>query len=50
MGYKLLGLVVWKSARWYVGRKYPKARPLALGALVAVAVAAVTASRSRGAE
>ena len=25
MGYTLLGRVVWKGAKWYVGRRYPKA-------------------------
>jgi hypothetical protein len=49
MGYKLFGLGVWRVARWYLHRRYPKAgRKLALGAGAVVgAAAAVAAARQR---
>lgn len=34
-GYKLLGYVVWRGGRWYVRRRMPPARSLALGTLAA---------------
>jgi len=55
MGYKLLGLLVWRGARWYVRRRFPGApRKLlvggaAVGTLVAGA-AAVAAVRQRSGE
>ena len=50
MAYKLLGFAVWKGAKWYVGRKYPRARPIALGTLVAVGVAVIAANQARRGE
>jgi hypothetical protein len=48
--YKLLGYVVWRGAKWYLGRKAPSGRSLVAGAagLVAAAVAAVGAKRTAG--
>jgi hypothetical protein len=40
MGYKLLGFVVWKGAKWYVGRRFGDApRKVALGGLLVAALA-----------
>ena len=55
MGYKLLGFVVWRGARWYLGRRYSDApRKIAIGAIAATAVAAgigaLAAQRSRSAQ
>jgi hypothetical protein len=47
MGYKILGFAVWKGAKWYLGRRYPKARPVALGAVVAIAVLTVAVKQAR---
>jgi hydrogenase/urease accessory protein HupE len=50
MGYKLLGFVVWRSARWYVGRRYGKVLPsrrVALASLVGVAVLAAALAGRR---
>ena len=42
MGYKLLGMAVWRGARWYLRRKYPNLRRNAtLGAAGTVVAAAV---------
>lgn len=39
MGYKLLGLIVWRGSRWYVRRRYPDApRKIAIGGVAAAAV------------
>jgi hypothetical protein len=46
-GYKLLGFVVWRGARWYVRRKLPSARATAAGALGALAMLAVVALIAR---
>jgi hypothetical protein len=49
-GYKLLGFVVWRGARWYARRKLPSARATAagaLGALAALGVVALIARRAR---
>jgi hypothetical protein len=48
-GYKLLGFVVWRGARWYARRKLPSARATAagaVGALVALGVVALIARRA----
>lgn len=41
MGYKLLGMVVWRAAKWFLARRYghlvPSRRAAAVG-LIAVAV------------
>ena len=52
MGYKLLGLVVWRGARWYLGRRYPDApRKIVIGTVgasaLAAGIAAVAAQRQR---
>jgi len=46
-GYKLLGFVVWRGARWYVRRKLPSARATAAGALGALALLGVVALIAR---
>jgi hypothetical protein len=52
MGYKLLGMVVWRGARWYMHRRYPNAARNAaiagVGAAVVIGgvVAGVKAARS----
>lgn len=34
MGYKILGFVVWRGAKWYLKRRYPgAARKLAFGGI-----------------
>ncbi len=53
MGYKLLGLAVWKGAKWYLRRRYGDTpRKVAAGVFVAGALAAgaVAASRQRSDE
>ncbi len=55
MGYKLLGLLVWRGARWYVRRRYPDApRKLLMGGVaigaVAAGAAAVAVVRQRSAQ
>jgi hypothetical protein len=49
--YRLLGYVVWQGGKWYLRRRLPSARKLALGGLSAVAaltVAIVLARRMSG--
>ncbi|HEV2973565.1 MAG TPA: hypothetical protein VGX69_01045 [Solirubrobacteraceae bacterium] len=49
-GYKLLGLVVWRGAKWYARKRLPSARKLALlaaGGLSAAAAGAI-AKRATG--
>ncbi len=52
MGYRLLGLAVWKGAKWYLRRRYgdtPRkvlAGVVVAGALTAGAVAAAKQTRS----
>jgi len=49
MGYRLLGLAVWKGTRWYVRRRYGStARKAAAGAAVAIAVAGLIVAQRRG--
>ena len=41
MGYKVLGFVVWRGARWYLGRRYSDApRKIVIGTIAASAAAA----------
>jgi hypothetical protein len=50
-GYKLLGFVVWRSAKWYARKRVRTARTAALagvGALSALAVAGAIAKRAIG--
>jgi hypothetical protein len=48
--YKVLGYVVWRGAKWYLGRKAPSVRSLLAGAagLAAATAAAVGAKRTTG--
>ena len=52
MAYKILGLIVWKGGKWFVGRKYgtaPRnvvAGTVVAGALAATAIVALRDSRS----
>jgi hypothetical protein len=51
MAYKLLGILVWKGAKWFLRRKYGAAmlpKPVLAGAVVAVGVGALLAARQRG--
>ena len=51
MFYKLLGMAVWKGAKWFLRRKYGAAmapKPLLAGGLVLVLLGAVFAARQRG--
>ena len=51
MGYKLLGMAVWKGAKWFLRRKYGAAmapKPLLAGGIVLVLLGAVFAARQRG--
>lgn len=46
--YRLLGYVVWRGAKWYLRRRLPATRKLAVGGLAAagaLALAAVAAKR-----
>lgn len=48
MGYKLLGIVVWKGARWYLGRRFgPRlgAKAAVVGGALALAAAGAAALR-----
>jgi hypothetical protein len=50
MGYKLLGLVVWKGAKWFLRRKYGAAmapKPLLAGGLVLALVGVAIAIKQR---
>jgi hypothetical protein len=38
-GYKLLGFVVWRGAKWYARRRLPSSRTLALAAVGSLSVA-----------
>jgi hypothetical protein len=51
MGYKLLGMAVWKGGKWFLRRKYGAAmapKPLLAGGLLLVILGIVLATRSRG--
>jgi hypothetical protein len=50
MAYKLLGIVVWKGAKWFLRRKYGAAmapKPLLAGGLVLALIGAALAARQR---
>ena len=41
MGYKLLGIVTWKGAKWFLRRKYGPTllpKPIVAGGLVAIVI------------
>ena len=51
MAYKLLGMLTWKGAKWFLHRKYGAAmlpKPLLAGGLLLAILAAVLATRQRG--
>jgi hypothetical protein len=50
MAYKLLGMVVWKGAKWFLRRKYGAAmapKPVLAGGLLLVIAGIVLATRQR---
>jgi hypothetical protein len=50
MGYKLLGIVVWKGAKWFLRRKYGAAmapKPVLAGGLVLVLMGVALAAKQR---
>jgi hypothetical protein len=52
MAYKLLGIVVWRGAKWFLRRKYGAAmapKPLLAGGVVLALIGAALAARQRGA-
>ena len=51
MGYKLLGFVVWKGAKWYLGRRVgpkPRAKVAIAGGALALTAAALAVGVKRG--
>jgi hypothetical protein len=51
MAYKLLGIVVWRGAKWFLRRKYGAAlapKPLLAGGVVLALIGAALAARQRG--
>jgi hypothetical protein len=55
MGYRLLGIAVWRAMRWLVRRQFgdvsvPKPVRYAAGLAVVAAIAAVVLSRKEGSE
>ncbi len=51
MAYKLLGMFVWRGAKWFLRRKYGATmapKPLLAGGLVLLIVGIVLATRARG--
>jgi hypothetical protein len=46
-GYKLLGFVVWRGAKWYARLRLPSSRKLALAALGGLAVAGAAGAIAR---
>jgi hypothetical protein len=47
MFYKVLGYVVWRGAKWYLGRKAPSGGVVLAGAAGLAAAAAVAAGAKR---
>jgi hypothetical protein len=41
MGYKILGFVVWKGAKWYLGHRVSRAKRFAAAGVVGVGVGAL---------
>ena len=37
-GYKLLGYLVWQGGKWYLGRRLPSGRTIAMSGLAAAGV------------
>ena len=51
MAYKVLGIVVWRGAKWFLRRKYGAAlapKPLLAGGVVLALIGAALAARQRG--
>ena len=51
MAYKLLGMLTWKGAKWFLRRKYRAAvtpKPLLAGGAVALVIGLLLAARQRG--
>jgi hypothetical protein len=50
-GYKLIGMLVWRGGKWYLRRRLPSARVIALAALggLSVLVAGSLIARRAGA-
>ena len=46
-GYRLLGYAVWRGAKWYVRRRLPSRRALALSGVAALGAVAVTVAVGR---
>jgi len=50
MGYRILGVVVWKGAKWYLRRRYGSApRKVGAASAVAAATGGLIAAQRRGA-
>jgi hypothetical protein len=52
MGYKLLGFVVWKGAKWYLGRRVgpkPRAKVAVAGGALALTAVGLAVAVKRGA-
>jgi hypothetical protein len=50
MAYKLLGMVVWRSAKWFLRRKYGTAmapKPVLAGGLLLLGAGVLLAARQR---
>ena len=50
MAYKLLGIAVWKGARWYMGRRFGHlvpSRRIAAGVFVVTVVSALAVAATR---
>lgn len=41
MGYKILGFVVWKGAKWYLGHRVSRAKRFAAAGVVGLGVGAL---------
>jgi hypothetical protein len=53
MGYKLLGMVVWKGAKWFLRRKYGAAltpKPLLAGGIVLALIGVLLAAARQRSE
>ncbi|MEA2279614.1 MAG: hypothetical protein QOK21_221 [Solirubrobacteraceae bacterium] len=53
MGYRLLGFVVWKGAKWYLGRRvgpHPRRKAALAGGALALSAAALALALKRGSD
>jgi hypothetical protein len=46
VGYKILGFVVWKGAKWYVGHRVSRAKRFAAAGAVGIGVGALLVAGS----